>query len=184
MGKLRPAGHIRPVRLFNPARRTCPNRDFVYFRCALARKVLVTQNPSPWFVNPFVCQHFAKKNNQWTLSKSQRTRPPHRWGSFRNSRSDFGEQRGAWRGCRATRRNTQPEESHLDRVRVFSLYYTLRVTVSVPVSVTCARCWLVLYFTERIHQRLQRSLQLHLPGQQRGLVTRWHDVIIVKPYCK
>jgi len=47
MGKLRPAGHIRPVRLFNPARRTCPNRDFVYFRCALARKVLVTQNPSP-----------------------------------------------------------------------------------------------------------------------------------------
>jgi len=47
MGKLRPAGHIRPVRLFNPARRTCPNRDLVYFRCALARKVLVTQNPSP-----------------------------------------------------------------------------------------------------------------------------------------
>ena len=25
MGKLRPIGHIRPVRLFNPSRRTCPN---------------------------------------------------------------------------------------------------------------------------------------------------------------
>jgi len=26
-----------------------------------ARKELVTRNLSPWFVNPFVCQHFVKK---------------------------------------------------------------------------------------------------------------------------
>lgn len=33
MGKLRPAGHIRPVRLFNPARRTCPNysKNLLFF---------------------------------------------------------------------------------------------------------------------------------------------------------
>ena len=41
MGKLRPAGHIRPVRLLNPARRTYPNysKNRIHLALSLQRPV-------------------------------------------------------------------------------------------------------------------------------------------------
>jgi len=148
-------------------------------------KVLVTRNLSPWLSIRLSVDILQKiKSKEHSINHKGPTH--HRWGSLaicqrskrtwheRTSQQRKQLQRFWWAaeddGASERRGGICSQKRSTWRwVCVFTKF-----SVSILPSITCARCGLVMYFTERIHQPLQRSLlphlHPHLPGQQRGLV--------------